>query len=288
MLEPTLPSGPSLAALRAFEAAARTGSFTRAAEELHVSAAAVAQHVKSLEAWAQQPLFDRSPRGVVLNEAGVRARPALTDAFQRLAVGASQLRVENPSRRTIRLAALPAIAELWLTPRLGGLRASLPGVDLSIHALDREPDLLRDGFDVAASYEPSRAPTDELILVAAPDLGPSLQTMEGLATMPRLVDRAWEGHWHQWAGPEHLLTAATVIEFTLFSMATTAAVDGHGVLVGRRSLLADLLDRGVLIEPFDRRVATGDHLAFRRRDDPGLAPLDDWIATCSPAAVAVV
>ena len=280
MLEPTLPSGPSLVALRAFEAAARAGSFTRAAEELQVSPAAIAQHVKSLEAWSGQALFERGPRGVRLNEAGARARPALTDAFQRLAAAATELRVDNPQRWTVHLAALPAIAELWLTPRLASIRAALPGLDLAVHALDRKPDLQHGGFDATAYFEPTQTHSDQLVLVAAPSVAARLARMDDLDAVPRLIDRAWEGHWHQWVGPEHAVTAGPVIEFTLFAMATSAVCAGHGVLVGRLSLLGALLATGELVEPFDRRVATGDHIAFRRRDDRRLEPLDDWLETC--------
>ncbi len=279
MLDPSPPSGPSLVALRAFEAAARCGSFSRAADELHVTAAAVAQHVKSLEAWAQQPLFDRTARGVSLNDAGVRARPALTDAFRRLDVAAGRLREGNPRRRTVRIAALPAVAELWITPRLAELPAALDGHDLTVHALDRKPDLHREGFDVTAYFAPTAGAgaSDELVLVAAPAVAADLITVEDLSRTARLVDRAWDDDWHRWLGADHLPTSGRVIEVTLFSMAVAAAVAGHGAAVGRRSLLSDHLHHGTLVEPFERRVATGDRLTIERRDDPESDACGSWL-----------
>lgn len=277
MLDPSPPSGPSLVALRAFEAAARCGSFSRAADELHVTPAAVAQHVKALEAWAQQPLFDRTARGVTLNDAGVRARPALTDAFRRLDVAAGRLREGNPRRRTVRFAALPAIAELWISPRLAAVPAALESHDLAIHAVDRKPDLSRDGFDVTAYFEPTAGPSDELVLVAAPAVAAALTTIDDLSRTVRLVDRAWEDDWHRWLGADHAPAPGRVVEVSLFSMAVSTAVAGHGTVVGRRSLLAEHLRRGVLVEPFTRRVATGDRLTIERRDDPELEAFSAWI-----------
>lgn len=280
MLEPSPPIGPSLVALRAFEAAARCGSFSRAAEELHVTPAAIAQHVKALEAWAQQPLFDRTARGVTLTQTGLRVRPALTDAFERLSVAAGQLREGSARRGTVRLAALPAVAELWITPRLTELRAALPGLDIAVHAIDRKPDLHRDGFDATAYFEPSSDATDELMAVVAPDLATDLDHPRELATIPRLVDRAWESDWQRWSAPDVPSPTSPVVEFTLFAMAVNAARAGQGALVGRRSLLADFVERGELVEPFERRVATGDHLTIEHREDPRLQPLSDWLETC--------
>ncbi len=264
-----------MAALRAFEAAARLGSFSRAAEELHVTPAAVAQHVKSIEAWAQQPLFERTARGVTLNDAGVRARPALTEAFHSLGAAAAQLRDGSAGVKTLRIAALPAIAELWLTPRLAEIRALVPGADISIHAVDRQPDIDRDGFDLIASYEAASDSTDQLVLVAAPDVAVSIATIDDLAGVTRLRDLAWDHHWATWLGDD-IVDAAATVDVTLFAMAVDAARAGTGVLVGRLSLLADDLERGTLVEPLPRRVPTTETLAIRLRDELKRSRLGDW------------
>ncbi|MEM9518319.1 MAG: LysR family transcriptional regulator [Actinomycetota bacterium] len=269
---------PSVAALRAFEVAARHNSFSRAAEELHVTPAAVAQHVKAVEAWAQQPLFDRTARGVTLNDAGQRARPVLTDAFHALGTAANLLRDGARGVKTLRIAAVPAIAELWLAPRLSEIRALAPDADVSVHAVDRRPDLQRDGFDLVASFEPSDTATDHLVLVADPALAAALQSFDDLAGATRLRDLAWDHHWTSWFGPDTAPTPARTLDVSLFSMAVAAATRGEGVLVGRHSLLAPELSAGVLVEPFDRRVPTGDRLAIAMRNELAFSGLGAWVS----------
>ena len=266
---------PSATALRAFEAAARLGSFRRAADELHVTAAAIAQHVKAVEAWADQPLFDRSARGVALTETGRQVRPQLTDAFHALAAAANHLRDGGGAITALRIAALPAIAELWVMPRLGEIRSLVPEADVSIHATDRRPDLHRDGFDMVAGYEPAHRDVDQLVLVAAPELAATIRTPDDLSTITRLRDLAWEHHWTQWSGDDAPAAAAT-IDVTLFSMAVDAARRGEGVLVGRLSLLDRDLDAGTLVEPLERRVDTADRLVVRLRDEIARSPLGEW------------
>ena len=99
-VKPPRPPSPPLTALRAFEAAARLGGFTRAADELCVTPGAVAQQVKQLEAWAGAPLFERRAHGVVLTEAGKVTLPALTEAFDQMGAALQVLRqATSPSRR---------------------------------------------------------------------------------------------------------------------------------------------------------------------------------------------
>ncbi|MEM9464282.1 MAG: LysR family transcriptional regulator [Actinomycetota bacterium] len=268
---------PSATALRAFEAAARLESFSRAAEELHVTPAAIAQHVKAVEAWADQPLFERTARGVSLSEAGRRTRPLLTDAFHALGAAANRLRDGGGGITSLRIAALPAIAELWVTPRLAEIRALAPEADVSIHAVDRRPDLHRDGFDMTAGFEPAADhDSDRLVLVAAPSIAATIQRIDDLATATRLRDLAWEHHWTRWLGDQPVAPARS-IDVTLFSIAVEAARRGEGVLVGRRSLLARHLESGVLVEPLDRRAPTGDRLTIRLRDDIARSRLGAWV-----------
>ena len=110
-VQPPRPKGPPLNALRAFEAAARLGSFARAANELCVTPGAVAQHISSLESWAGAPLFQRRARGVALSPLGRAVAPALGEAFDRLA-DASHLLRRMAAPAQIRIATLPSIAQL--------------------------------------------------------------------------------------------------------------------------------------------------------------------------------
>lgn len=273
---------PSLNSLRAFEAAARLGSFARAAEELHTTSAGVAQHIKKVERWAEQPLFERKARGVELNEAGAIALPHLSEGFRTIGQACVALRAQRQRQRpsTLHIAALPALAQLWVVPRIAKIRALLPGVDISVHATDTPPDLDREPYDAAIFYAPldSRSGvSDELIPVAAPHVAIELRTPADLAEHNLLHDRSWRHHWARW------LTSAGVTNvdhdsgtsFNLYAMAIDAALDGGGILVGRSSLVERYLDDGSLVAPFDLRVETNDAVQIRFRDpiDPGLEPL---------------
>ena len=140
-VSPPRPKGPPLNALRAFEAAARRGSFSAAADELCVTPGAVAQQVKSLEAWAGARLFLRHAQGVELTALGLDVLPGFVAAFDRLGEAAQALR-SQAAPDTIGIAALPSIAQLWLSPRL----PANPGRRASHHHLDHrnggtaEPD----------------------------------------------------------------------------------------------------------------------------------------------------
>ena len=154
-----------------------------------------------------------------------------------------------------------------------------PDADISVHAVDRRPDVERDGFDMVAWYEPSDAGSDELVLVVAPELAPALTAISDLAGVSRLRDLVWDHHWSTWIGDDdETVVPACTIDVSLFSMAADAARHGHGALVGRHSLLADDLRRGTLVEPFDRRVPTADRMTIRLRDELVDSRLGDWAA----------
>ena len=145
------PRMPSLNALRAFEAAARHESFALAADELGVTAGAVAQQVKLLEAWLDVALFERLTHGVRLTEEAGRALPALSSAFDNLGDAVADLRgvVQTPH---LRIAALPSIAQLWLQPRLSALNSIYPSHVISVSALEEPPDFRREPFDLALFF----------------------------------------------------------------------------------------------------------------------------------------
>jgi LysR family glycine cleavage system transcriptional activator len=280
-LAPPIPSNmPSLTALRAFEAAARLGSFTDAADELLISPAGVAQHVKRVEAWAEQTLFDRSARGVALNDAGRAVQPLLNDGFERIGRATVALRAQRPDARTVRIAALPAVAQLWVGPRTVEINRLLPGAEVSVHAIERVPDLAIEPYDVAVFYEPSASGSDELVPVAAPEVAAQLAAPSDLRSHRLLHDTTWNDHWEQWLeGDQSLgIDPNSGTSFTLYAMAIDAAVRGEGVLIGRASLIEQHLRNGTLVEVFDRRVLSGDALRVSFRDpvDEALRRLAEW------------
>lgn len=264
-VSPPKPRPAPLNALRAFEAALRLGGFKAAAEELCVSPGAVAQQVKTLEAWAGAPLFDRGVRGVTPTALGEAVASDLRDAFDALGAASARLRA-SAAPSEIRIVALPAVAQLWLSARLPALRASHPEMTISITAMEGPPNLSREAFDVAVFFEaaPGAAETievakDEITPVAAPAIAARLAAGGLLMDEVLLTDAAWSGDWLRWSrdlerpsGPVH----------SLYALAVEEAANGGGVLIGHIPLVAAHLERGTLAAPYERRQATGRALTL--------------------------
>ncbi|KIT15600.1 LysR family transcriptional regulator [Jannaschia aquimarina] len=189
---------PSLAALRAFEAAAREGSFTRAAAALNVTHAAIAQHVRGLEAELGRTLVVRDGRGIAATEDGKVLAEALTQGFETIGAGIARLRADDAAR-PLTISVTPAFATNWLMPRVGDFWARHPEIQINISPAIELTDLRRDGIDVAVRYGRGPWPpydakllTDgEFWIVARPDLLDGLQAecVEDVAGLPWLVDR---------------------------------------------------------------------------------------------------
>ncbi len=162
-ISPPRPQMPHLNALRAFEAAARLGSISAAAQELFVTPAAVAQQIKALESWTGEKLFKRNPQGVELTPLGADVLPEFVAAFDTLGHAVNRLR-NQAAPLEIRIAALPSIAQHWLSPRLPEVREKLPGVSVSVSALEKSPNLVRDPFDVTIFYESVQASGDAITI----------------------------------------------------------------------------------------------------------------------------
>ena len=162
---PHRPKGPPLNALRAFEAAARLGSFVSAAQELGVTAGAISQHVKAIETWAGVTLFHRNAQGVHLSATGRDLAPEFTEAFDSLAGATQSLRALAPNP-DLHIAALPSIAQLWLPRRLGRLRALRPDLNISVTALESPPRLSRDLFNLSLFFGEADAGKDQIVLAA--------------------------------------------------------------------------------------------------------------------------
>ncbi|MDR6519280.1 LysR family transcriptional regulator [Variovorax atrisoli] len=289
-LAPPRPRLPPHTAVRAFEAAARHGSFARAAEELFVTPAAIAQQIKALETWAGGALFERHSQGIRLSAHGRRALPALSAAVDQLGLAVQALRHETQTaarRSTLQVAALPAVAQLWLSPRLSRLKAELPGVQVSVTALEQPPNFRREPFDLglfyaragehiesAAGAQAIPLVRDRLLPVCSPRLREPLpsgrpRTLEDLAELLQrsggLHDTVWLDDWQRWLQAVRPATTAAEAEalaagpdFSLYSLALQAAVDGEGVLMGREHLVAPLLAQGKLHAPWGRPKALGD------------------------------
>lgn len=293
---PPRPKDLPLTALRAFEAAARLGGFAAAAQELGVTPGAVTAHVKQLEQTLGAALFTRTPRGVRLTALGQQTLPAFTAAFDALGTAVGDLRAAA-APRTVHIATLPAIAQLWLSPRLPALREAAPDITVSITALETPPNLKRSPYDLSLFF--SDDPTDRIapdiiFPVCAPALAARLTAPQDIARFPCLSDATWSDDWQHWAqslpDPPPIPQGPT---FSLYALAVEECVNGAGLLIGHDSLIATHLHDGRLIAPFPQRVTLPR--ALRLWSDRPLRPgtaarfVADWLRRApfpSPAPTA--
>ena len=148
---------PPLNSLRALEAAARHLSFTKAAEELHVTPAAISHQIKGLEEHLGVPLFRRLNRAVLLTDAGQACLPGLSEAFDRIAAVLERLRAQDRGG-PLTVSTSPAFAAKWLVPRLERFQERCPEIEVRVSAAMRLVDFAREDVDVAIRYGPGRYP----------------------------------------------------------------------------------------------------------------------------------
>ena len=269
-VQPPRPQGPPMKAMRAFEAAARLGGFARAAEELCVTPGAIAQQVKALEAWAGAPLFERGAQGVRLTSVGERVLPKMVAAFDAIGAAVGALReVARPER--LHVATLPAIAQLWLSPRLPEVRRALPELEVSITAMEAPPNLGREPFDLSVFYGDGGGlclARDEIFPVCAPQVAEGLRDLVDLAGVPCLSDAVWQEDWGRWLCSVGAKISITGPVFSLYALAVEETVNGAGVLMGHSALVARHLRSGALVAPFGPRVETGRWLEVGMRGAP--------------------
>ncbi|WP_158284042.1 LysR substrate-binding domain-containing protein [Azospirillum sp. TSO22-1] len=241
---------PSLLAVRAFEAAARLGSFTLAAEELRLTQSAVSRHVRSVEEWFAVELFVRRGRYVALTDEGREYFGAVSDGLERIRRANDSLLRRGRREEQVTLSLLPSVAALWLAPRLPDFTGRYPDVDLRIQASMTLADLRRDGIDLALRYglgtwpglRAERLAEERLIPVCAPAYAGRLGLggdPEGLAAAVLLTDNI-PGGWANWLRAAGLDPAAMRFG-PCFDEGTSlyrAAAAGAGVALGR-SLLID-------------------------------------------------
>lgn len=269
-VKPPRPVSPPLTALRAFEAAARLGGFTRAADELCVTPGAVAQQIKHLESWCGAALFERRAQGVFLTEAGRQTLPALTSAFDQLGDAVRELRQATSPNR-IHLAALPAIAQLWLTPRLPAIRAAMPELVLSVTAMETPPNLTREPYDLALFFTDDvghEIAPDVIFPVCTPELARQLSAPHDLAALPCISDAAWSADWQLWlesVGASRITPHGPV--HSLYALAVEDALNGAGVVMAHEALVSRHLQSGALVRPFGQKLTLPRKLRLLSRPD---------------------
>src|ERR1700716_4230378 len=184
---------PPLNALRAFEAAARSESFTRAAEELCVTQGAVSHQVKALEATLGVKLFIRERQRLVITDSGRDYLAVVRDALERIALGTERL-VQRQTAGALTVSTSPDFAAKWLVHRLGRFAESHPGIDLRVSATIHHVDFAREDVDLAVRHGDGNWPgldavrlcAEQLFPVCSPRLGSDLDRPGDVLKLPML------------------------------------------------------------------------------------------------------
>jgi LysR family glycine cleavage system transcriptional activator len=283
---------PPLNALPSFEAAARLLSFSRAAEELHVTHGAVSRAIRNLEDQLGVRLFERATRSVQLTAAGAAYAGEVREALDLLA--AATLHASGSAGAgTLNVSTLDGFASRWLVPRLYRFRAVEPDIDVRIATTGKLANFTGDGIDIAVRFGAGRYPGvnaefllgEDVFPVCSPKLleGPHpLRTPDDLR-YHTLIRDAFHIDWAMWlraAGVEGV-DPHRGLTFDSASYALEAAIQGQGVVLGRSALITADLAAGRLVRPFDVSLPAGfayyvvyPRHAMRRR---AVKAFRDWL-----------
>ena len=292
---------PPLEFLVAFEAAARLGSFTAAAEELNLTQAAVSRQIRLLERNLGRSLFTRAHRAVHLTQEGRDFQHTVSLALSHVANAAQGLRAPEPDAR-LTVAADQSVAALWLLPRLARFQDANGDIDLRLISSDAEADCLAEEVDVAIvhgdgswpGYEAELLLDEEVFPVCSPGYLERHGAIAGPADLPGRVlvdldDDHWNWiNWRVWlteqdihlpqdgAGPAGLRR----LVINSYPLIVQAARDGLGVALGWKHLVEEPLAAGALVRPLDEAVRTGLGYYLLVRQDRELSPqaaaFRDW------------
>ena len=292
---------PSLLAwLRSFDAAARHGSFTKAAAELCITQGAVSQQVKQLEDWLHRPLFLRTPRALVPTPEGQWLAVVLRESFTAIEGTLAQMRQPREAA-TATLSCSPSFAMSWLTPRLGEFFRQHPGIGLRVfgefHTLDRTR-MVQGGIEAAVRFDlggyhdlSATEFLDEwLIPVASPEFlarHPGITAAQHLQGEWLLHDgSAWDGadtyeewqHWFHQVGATPPLWAGGQ-QFNLSQLALGAALAGQGIAMGRAALVLQDVKARRLVPLLGRSVRSRAAYSFVTTAHPGSAmeQVREWL-----------
>lgn len=294
---------PSLLAwLRCFDAAARHGSFTRAAAELCITQGAVSQQVKQLEQWLGRPVFLRTPRTLIPTPEGKWLSVVLRESFEAIEGTLAQMRLSGEAP-TATLSCSPSFAMQWLTPRMGEFFRQYPDQGLRVfgefHRLDRTR-MVRDGIEAAVRFDlggytdlsATQFLDEWLIPVASPAFlaaHPELQSPAQLQPEWLLHDSSpWEGagafeEWQQWASQTGMPALAwhQGQQFNLSQLALGAALAGQGVAMGRAALVVEDVSLERLVPLFGRSVRSRASYSFVTTPSPSPAMLlvREWLVS---------
>jgi LysR family transcriptional regulator, glycine cleavage system transcriptional activator len=284
-----------LNALRSFDAAARHLSFAAAAEELHVTPAAVSVQVRRLEEWVGAPLFQRGHRSITLSTTGEALAPRLTALFVEMERLLGQ--VAKVHTGSLQISAMATFASNWLAPRLVRFRAAYPEIQVRVIGANRRSDFERDGIDIGLRYGDGDYPDLHCERIArataTPVCSPALAAP--LRGDPARIETALLLHdesslvapglptWSAWfaeAGAPRDIGGEGIL-LSHSHMALSAAIQGQGFALGLTPLIDSDLAAGRLVRPFATAIESGFGFWFvcarERLAEPKIAAFRSWI-----------
>ncbi|MFG6080283.1 LysR substrate-binding domain-containing protein [Paracoccus litorisediminis] len=291
---------PPLNSLRAFEAAARTGSFTAAAEEIGVSAAAISQHVKKLEDYLGKTVFTRQNNRVTLTDAGHSFFESAASGLQIIS-DTTEEHLLKRSRARLVISAIESVTEKWLTRRIAEYCHAHPDFRFDLRVEPDPVDFARHNIDLRLAYDGTHypelelvnLPQDVLVPVCSPDYlarHPEIGT-HGMAAVPDadLLHTSWgpsfgtQPSWQKWHSHANLPQPVLTKGFLVHSSAVLLdlAREGLGVALGQRLMIHDDVEAGRLVRISDLTIPLGRSycLAYPRvkQQKRHLLPLIEWL-----------
>lgn len=284
---------PPLNAVRAFEAAARNASFTRAAQELFVTQGAVSRHVATLERWLGAKLFTRTQRGIALTAKGSGYFRLLKGALDQIDHATRQLQ-QSPDENLLRLKLPPTFAIRWLVPRLARFHALHPAIDVQITTSHDAADFDREDVDacIHSDLKPPEGPGfrrlfgEVLLPVCSPGVlkrGPQLKQPRDLKRHVLLCSLHRPRDWPTWlsAAGAADVDGNSGLKFENAALAYQAAIDELGIMIAQRAFVEDDLGAGRLVAPFALTVATAGayYLAYHphRPKTDRVVAFEEWL-----------
>jgi len=287
---------PPLDPLIAFEAAARLLSFTRASEELNLTQAAISQQIRNLEENLQVKLFTRSHRAVQLTNEGQEYQHTVSAILKLLAGATTDIKNVAIDRQLI-IGCDQSFATYWLSPKLKRLRQSLPDTSIRVVVSDDDDECLARDIQVSIlhgdgkwpGYRAIRLFDEEVFPVCSPNYEHKAAQQNWIewllqAELIDLEDNHWNWmNWRLWLGGNDIDEPLRHrnLQINSYPLVIEAACQGHGVALGWRHLVNDLLAQGKLVRPFEKSIKTefGYYLLYRDslHQDLLVARFREWL-----------
>lgn len=282
---------PPLNALRAFEAAARLGSYVAASQELHVTQPAIGRHVKALEDNLGTSLFDRTPRGVVLTDKGVHYLEQISQALHSISEASADLRSRS-RQASLHLVVVPGFCSRWLRPRMADFRAQNPGVRISVELNAGFMDVSKHKADIGIGYGTAQDYMGVVRVLARPPIfpvcSPALlasmkQAPRGPADLLKLPllhedDGAFWAEWLQACGVQARPEAQ--LSYDSADQVIALALAGEGVALCNPYLVAHELAQGLLVRPVPQTCDTQAYYLVRPAGPSSatMRAFEQWLA----------